>query len=73
MRNLKSLFEYQKFNPNARLQAKIDAVTDKYLSCGTALLDDELNMVAAAGEPCGNKAPAEEMYADRGRRPGRGL
>ncbi len=47
---LKTLFEYQKFQPNAGLQRKIDAAAAKYLSGGVALEDEELN-VAAAGEP----------------------
>lgn len=64
MRNLKNLFEYQKFNPNAALQSKIDTVTKRYMSCGAALSDDELNMVAAAGEPYLNTPPSEKTDAD---------
>ncbi len=50
MKNLRELFEYQKFKPNPRLQAKIDEVTGRYLSNGVELDDDELD-VAAAGDP----------------------
>lgn len=65
MRNLKHLFEYQKFNPNAGLQSKIDAVTEQYLSQACTLSDDELHMVSAAGEPCPNEPPAGEEDADK--------
>lgn len=65
MRDLRTLFEYQKFNPNVRLQSKIDAITEKYLSDGVELDDDELN-VAAAGEPHQNEPPAEKKGADQG-------
>jgi len=49
MRDIQVLLEYQKFNPNVRLQAKIDMVTEKYLTDGEELADDDLD-VAAAGE-----------------------
>ncbi len=49
MKNLKTLFEYQKFQPNAGLRKKTDAVAAKYLSGGTELADEELNL-SAAGE-----------------------
>ncbi len=51
--NLRELFEYQKFSPNSSLQAKIDKVTEKYLSGGIEL-DDEVLDVSAAGEPYQN-------------------
>lgn len=73
MKSLRTLFEYQKFNPNTRLQSRIDAVAERYLSCGAALSDDALTLVAAAGEPCGHEPPAEGTDADFGRRPGRGI
>lgn len=68
MKNLKSLFEYQKFNPNVGLQARIDAVTEKYLSQSHLLSDDELYMVSAAGEPYLNEPPAGGSDADEGQR-----
>lgn len=49
MKNIRTLFEYQMFDSNRHLQKKIDKITEKYLSAGTELEDDELN-VAAAGE-----------------------
>ena len=50
MKSLRTLFEYQKFRPNAKLQAKIDAVAKNDLR-GCAELSDEEMDVAAAGEP----------------------
>ncbi len=64
MKRLKSLFEYQKFKPNAGLQAKINAVTAKYMSGGAELTDDELN-VAAAGEIQPSKSFPEIQDANR--------
>ncbi len=60
MKNLRELFEYQKFNPNPHLQAKIDEITGKYLSNGIELSDDELN-VAAAGDPYQSNAFPEKQ------------
>lgn len=68
MKNLKSLFEYQKFNPNLALQTRIDAVAEQYLSQACALSDDELYLVSAAGEPFPNEPPAEEADADKRQR-----
>lgn len=62
--DLRSLFEYQKFAPNARLQSRLDAVAAKYLADGVELMDDELD-VAAAGEPY-RKAPSAEELNDFG-------
>ncbi len=44
---LKKLFEYQKFEKNAKLDALIAGTHSRY---GEALSDDDLEMVAAAGE-----------------------
>lgn len=49
MKTIKTLFEYQKFQPNARLQDRIDAVAAKYLTDDHEIADDELD-VSAAGE-----------------------
>ena len=57
------MFEYQKFKPNSRLQARIDAIAEKYLSEGIALEDDDLN-VAAAGDLLQGGAPLEEADAE---------
>ncbi len=66
MRDLRTLFEYQKFKPNIRLKAKIDVITEKYMSNGIELDDDELD-VAAAGETHQSEPPAEEKKdADQG-------
>ena len=64
MKNLKILFEYQKFKPNAGLQKKINAISAKYLSGGVELADEELN-VAAAGEPQPLKVFPENQDADK--------
>lgn len=59
---LKKLFEYQKFEKNAELDALIAGAHSRY---GEALSDDDLEMVAAAGEingsgkAAGNDTPAE--------------
>ncbi len=60
MKRLKNLFEYQKFNPNSRLQAKIDEVTQKYLLNGVELDDDDILNVAAAGDPYQSSAHLEK-------------
>ena len=44
---LKQLFEYQTFERNAKLEALI---AGSHLRYGEALSDDELELVAAAGE-----------------------
>lgn len=49
MDTLKELFEYQRFAANPRLQRQIDAVVQRVLATGQALVDDELEL-AAAGE-----------------------
>ena len=64
MRDIRMLFEYQKFKPNSRLQSKIDAVTEKYLTDGVELADDDLN-VAAAGALHQSEPPLEETDADK--------
>ena len=45
---LKKLFDYQKFENNPRLSALIKETEERYCA---ALSDEELFMVAAAGEP----------------------
>lgn len=44
---LKSMFEFQRFNQNSRLAKMIEDTEAKY---GTALSDEDLDFVAAAGE-----------------------
>lgn len=46
---LKSLFEYQKFEQNPKLAEMIEDTESRYGF--SALSDENLNMVAAAGEP----------------------
>ena len=46
---LGELFDFQKFENNAHLQAIIDAVHMRY--GGRALSDDEVELVSAAGTP----------------------
>lgn len=65
MRDIRILFEYQKFKPDIRLQTKIDAITKKYLSDGVELADDELD-IAAAGESHHGEPPLEKQDADQG-------
>ncbi len=50
MKNIDVLFEYQKFNPNSKLESKIKEVNSRFFSHGNELDDDMLD-VAAAGEP----------------------
>lgn len=50
MKDINLLFEYQKFSPNSRLGSKIDEVNSRFLSPGSELRDDDLD-VSAAGEP----------------------
>lgn len=65
MRDIRALFEYQKFNPNVRLQAKIDMVAEKYLTGGVELSDDDLDVVAA-GESQQSELLLEKQGADKG-------
>lgn len=44
---LKMLFEYHKFEKNARLESLIEETHSRY---GKALSEEDLEMVAAAGE-----------------------
>lgn len=50
MDRIKELFDYQMFAKNKKIEAYADAVYFKYLAGCTALDDDELDCVAAAGE-----------------------
>ena len=50
-RKLTRLFDYQKFENNARLRALIQETEER---CGRALSDEELYMVNAAGDMLGN-------------------
>ena len=55
------LFDFQKFEKNADLQAVIDAVHSRYTA--RKLTDDEAEYVAAAGMPdmaCKRSQPKEE-------------
>ena len=44
---LKQLFDYQHFSPNARLTGMLDQAEHR---CAQALSDDDLDQVSAAGE-----------------------
>ena len=46
-RKLKNLFDYQKFRGNARLEAMLADVEQRY---GNAISDDDLSAVSAAGD-----------------------
>ncbi len=64
MKSIKTLFEYQKFQPNAELQVKIDAVTQKYLQNGVELPDEALDL-SAAGEIRHANPFSEKYDADK--------
>lgn len=49
MKNLTVLFEYQKFNPNTRLEEKIADVNSRYSADGVELADEDMDL-SAAGE-----------------------
>ena len=49
MGKLKRLFDYQRFEKNPGLEAKIDDVRERYLSKGRELSDDMLDVSAAGG------------------------
>ena len=46
-KKLRELFDYQRFEPNERLSKVIRGTEKRY---GTELSDEELSLVAAAGE-----------------------
>lgn len=50
MDNIRELFEYQRFDPNPKLQQQIDVVYRRHLAYGQPLSDDSLDL-AAAGDP----------------------
>ena len=50
---LTSLFDYQRFEKNPSLQSIIDEVEGRYSV--TEVTDDELEMLAAAGDPFGQE------------------
>ncbi len=47
---LKTLFDFQRFESNDRLSKLIEATESKYMSNMTALSDDDLSMISAAGK-----------------------
>lgn len=49
MDDIRTLFDYQRFSPNPRLQKQIDSVYKRYLSQGEALSDEMLDVAAAGG------------------------
>lgn len=53
-KKLKSLFDYQRFEQNARLNKLISETENRY---ARELSDDDLAMVAAAGEPALDSQP----------------
>jgi len=50
MDHLRELFDYQRFRKNTKLEAHIGEVYDRYLADSVELNDDELELIAAAGE-----------------------
>lgn len=60
-KKIKLLFEYQRFSPNARITEMIETTEKNYES----LSDDELTMVAAAGEMnCNSDIVSEKAQKD---------
>ncbi len=59
-KRLYQAFDLQRFSPSARLQAVIDASHAR--TAARELSDDELDFVAAAGEP---EAPTKSEEKDR--------
>ena len=57
-RILKRIFEYQRFSPNNRLKTMIEDVEKQYC----ALDDEELSLVAAAGDPGVTNDLLEKKY-----------
>lgn len=56
---LSRLFDYQKFASNPDLEKVIRGVEEKYSLNKQALSDDDLEFVAAAGDPYISKEPKE--------------
>lgn len=51
-KKLSRMFDFQKFAANSELASIIDEVEGRYPECGvTALSDDDLSFIAAAGQP----------------------
>ena len=57
---LSRLFDYQKFASNPDLEKVIRGVEEKYSLNKQALFDDDLEFVAAAGDPNISKRPKEK-------------
>ncbi len=57
---LSRLFDYQKFASNPDLEKVIRGVEEKYSLNKQALSDDDLEFVAAAGDPYISKGPKEK-------------
>ena len=53
-KKLTSLFEFQKFAHNPRLDQMLEEAENRY---GQALSDDDLEQVSAAGDPSRYKSP----------------
>lgn len=69
MSKLARLFDYQKYEPNSELAEVISDVESRYHGARKALSDDELEFVAAAGNPdaCPRK-DEDRLSRDKGRR-----
>ena len=59
-KQLSNLFDFQHFERNERLQKLIDETERKY---GSALSDELLTMVNAAGDPA-SKVSESELFSD---------
>lgn len=57
---LRGLFDLQRFEPNDRLSKLIEATESKYMNNVTALSDDDLELVSAAGINDRSKAIRKE-------------
>lgn len=58
-KKLKILFDYQKFKGNKKLAALIEDTESRY---ATELSDDEISLVAAAGEPFEEQPKKEDTH-----------
>lgn len=58
-KKLKALFDFQKFENNAKLDKIIRESEERY---GTALSDDELELASAAGEATMRKEESAENF-----------
>jgi uncharacterized phage-associated protein len=57
-KRIKNIFDFQRFSPDERLSAMITKVQNRYMQ----LSDEDLEMVAAAGDPFQKQESAENAW-----------